>query len=181
MDIEKNKRFYRHCIGKAYKYKEKILELNDHAIIYRFKSEYFCLDSELKRVTYYLKYKVDNNGTLGQYVWQSLVWVDPTIQDRYLTGIPKQIFFDYLLPKFHTIITDSEQTFYGKRFWQQSIAMAFDKNLNVYFFDFAGRILKKLQSIDELADFQNTYDIWGPAKKHEMKRMVITDKELTEK
>lgn len=175
---EENRLFYRRLLGKKYQYKIKLFELNDHASMYQLKSEFFVLDSNLKKVTYYMRYKVDNNGTLGQFVWQSLVWTDDLIQEDYLSGLPKRIFFEHLLPKFHTILTDSEQTFHGRRFWRQRIADAFNLRLNVYFFDFQGRVLKQLNSLSDLEKFQKEYDIWGPMKRHELKRMVITDKNL---
>lgn len=174
----KNGEFYLDCLRKTYAKKIKLFDLTDYSTMYQFKTEFFVLDSHRKKVTYFMKYKVDNNGTLGQFVWQSLVWGNIDVQNEYLSGIPKKIFFDYLLSKFHTIITDSEQTWHGKRFWQARISDAFKMNLNVYFFDFDGRIFKKLEKYEDLERYQNEYDIWGPSDKHEMKRMVISDIEL---
>lgn len=175
---DKNAEMYKDCLRKSFSRKIKILQLMEYAVIYKFKSEFFCLDSKEKRITYFMKYEVSNNGTLGQFVWQSLVWLDPRAHLSYLERIPAKIFFDYLLPKFHTILTDSEQTWHGRRFWEYRIAEAFNKNLNVYFFNFENRQIMKLNSFDELSDFQMTYDIWGDSPRHKMKRMVITDKEL---
>lgn len=178
---EKNAKLYKDLIRKKYQRKIKILQLTDYAVVYQYKTEYFCLDSNAKRVTYYMKYQVGNNGVLYNYVWQSLVWIDPKYHYDYLDKIPAKIFFEYLLPKYHTIITDSEQTWYGKRFWQYRIIDALKKGLNVYFFDFDTKKLKQLHVYDELSNYQAEYDIWGETNIHKMKRMVITDRTYPER
>jgi len=181
IDKEKNQLIYAEYTGKAYQYKKLILKLTDDVSIYQSGTELFALDTTHKLITYYMRYKVGNDKFVGgQYVWQSMVWANPQFYHRYLSGIPRKVFFDVLLPKFRVIITDSEQTWKGQRFWQISIGEAFNKNLNVYFADFKSKTLVKLKSDLELDDFQKKYDIWGNTKAHEMKRMVITDKLLSE-
>jgi hypothetical protein len=177
-DHSLNRNIYNNFLRSKYRNKEKILQLSDFASIYKQGSEYFCLDSSVKRVTYFMKYQVSNNGILGQFVWQSLVWTDPEFHPIYLQNIPANIFFNHLLPKFHTIVTDSHQTWNGRRFWELRIADALHKNLNVYFFNFQNRELIPVKSYAELHEFQRKYDIWGAAPSSTMKRMVISDKEL---
>lgn len=176
----KNREFYKVCVGKDYQYKKKLFAINEYASVYQHKSEFFCLDKELKKVTYYMKYQVDTKPKIGQYVWQSLVWADPEAQGSYISGIAKKMFFEYLLPKFHVITTDSEQSWRGKRFWQIRIGDALRMGLNVYFYDFQSKELVKLQKYDDLQDYQEKYDIWGETDKHLLKRMVITNKDLNE-
>lgn len=173
-----NAKLYKNFISKEYQYKKAILKLTETAIIYQMKTELFCLDSERQQVTYYMKYSVDTNKILGQYVWQSLVWVDKELHYDYLKDIPAKIFFENLLTKFKTIITDSEQTWHGRRFWEYRIVDALKKNLNVYFFNFENKHIEKMFSFNQLYDFQKKYDIWGNSPKHKMKRMVISNKNL---
>lgn len=66
-DMEKNKLQYK--IFYANKYKKLVEKLTDKAFAYTLGSEYFCLDTEFKSITYYMKYEVDNNGKIGSYVW----------------------------------------------------------------------------------------------------------------
>lgn len=160
----------------ADKYKKSVLKVFDKAEIFKDGSRYFCLDSRLKRVTYYMKYEVKNNGRLGQFVWQSLVWSFPAAS--YISGIPQKMFFEFLLPKFGTIVTDSQQTWDGKRFWRLRIAEALEKKLNVYFYDFSNHEIEKIEDYDHFAECDLKRGIWGPSNIHQMKRMVISNKEL---
>ena len=173
-DIEKNQMQFK--IFTINKYKKIIEQVDNFATIYKLGSQYFCLDVKFRKVTYYMKYQVSNNGKLGDVVWQSLVWIDPGAP--YIRGYPQNIFFNYLLPKFSTIITDSEQTWDGRRFWNWRIIDAFNMNLNVYFYDFANHKIVKMNNVDDFRQAQSIYDIWGNTNRHLMKRMLITNKEL---
>jgi hypothetical protein len=178
MDKVKNKAYYNEYSGPKYQHKKKLFDLTEYAAVFQYKTEFFCLDTNRKRVTYYMHYKVNNNKILGQYVWQSLVWTLDIVHGEYLVGVASKIFFDYLLPKFEVIVTDSEQTWKGQRFWKISIGTAINKGLNVYFYDFANHNIQQLTDTDELDDYQAKYDIWGIKPAHEMKRMVISNKKL---
>lgn len=175
VDKDKNRALYEAYSGPAYRYKKEVLKLTDAATIYQHKTEFFCLDTDLKKVTYYMRYKVGTHKKLGQYVWQSMVWVSPRVQARYMNGIARKIFFDFLLSKFHTILTDSEQTWKGQRFWEISIGAALDQSLKVFYFDFATQQVIPFTDNDDLSDFQKKYDIWGNSKTHALRRMIIAD------
>lgn len=177
-DPKQNEELYNLYAGGKYKHKKKLFQLTDNAIVYSYRSEFFCLDSSIKKITYYMKYSVDTKPKIGQFVYQSLVWTDTLVHDVYLVGVASKIVFEYLMPKFHTIVTDSQQTWKGKRFWQILIGIAFRKGFNIYYHNFRTRELVKLDDPDELYQFQKDYDIWGETDKHMLKRMVITDKVL---
>lgn len=173
-DVQQNRDFYRVLVGK--KWKKSIETLSPNAIVYKDRSQYFCLDRELKLVTYYMTYEVNNNSKIGDYVWQSLVWTNDTVP--YIRYYPQKIFFKDLLPKFGTIMTDSKQTWNGKRFWRYRIQDAFNMNLNVYFYNFDGHVIVKMNDMNDFRQAQSNYDIWGGTNKHLMKRMLLTTKEL---
>lgn len=160
----------------AIKYKKHIMTVFDKAYLYKEGANFFCLDDKLQRVTYYMTYNVTSVSKLGRSVWQTLVWADPLAS--YISGIPQKIFFDHLLTKFDTILTDSQQTWDGKRFWKLRIADAFEKNLNVFFYNFANHELIKINNRDDLEAYTNLKDIWGPSNLHKMKRIVISSKDL---
>ena len=172
--IERNQEEFKKF--NANKYKKLVERLTNHASVYKLGSEYFCLDNEFKSITYYMKYEVGNNGKLGSFVWQSLVWTEPSA--KYIISYPKKIFFDDLLSKFGTILTDSEQTWDGKRFWKWRISEAFDKGLNVYLYDFSNHKIIKIEDNTHFRQAELIHDIWGTTNKHKMKRMVISNKEL---
>jgi hypothetical protein len=177
--LSKNKALYEMFMGKKYQFKKLLFSLTYYAEVYQLKSEFFCLDHNLGKVTYYMRYKVDSNKVLnGQYVWQSLVWTDPKVHADYLIGVASKIFWEYLFNKFNVIVTDSEQTWKGRRFWEYRIGEALKKNLFVYFFNFQTKELVPLTDFDELYDYQEKYDIWGLTKSHQLKRMVISQIDL---
>jgi hypothetical protein len=172
-DKNSNKEFYLEM--KRDRHKKLIFKINEHASMYKSGGNYFCLDDKIQQITYNMIYKVDNKKQLGgQYVWQSAVWASP--DELYLDGIPAKMLFEYLLPVFKTIVTDSEQSFDGKRFWEKCISKAFAKELNIYFFDFQTKELIEMKSPEHWKDFKQTSNIWGETNKHLMKRMVISSK-----
>lgn len=158
------------------KYKKHLFQVFDKADIYQLGSQYFCLDTRLECVSYFMKYKVNTVGKMGQCVWQSLVWTYPPAS--YISGIPQKMFFEYLLPKFGTIMTDSEQTWDGRRFWRLRLVEAFEKQLNVYFYDFSNHNIEKIDDYKHFTDCDKRRGIWGPFDSHKMKRMVISNKNL---
>lgn len=172
--VDQNKEFYKELA--ANKYKKVIEKLTPTATVYRIGSQYFCLDLDFKQVTYYMKFEVGNNGKIGSYVWQSLVWTNDSFE--YTKHYPQKIFFRDLLPKFGNIITDSEQTWDGKRFWVYRIIDAFNMGLNVYFYDFGSHNIIKMNDMNDFVQAQSTYDIWGVSNAHSMKRMIITKNQL---
>ena len=151
-------------------------KINNDSIIYQYKKEFVCLNTKINKITYFMKFKVDHNKILGNYVWQSLVWRATTAAE--LSGIPEKIFFETLLPKYGCVVTDSEQTWNGTRFWIYRITDALKMNLFVYYYNFRSKELIKVNSIDEFTEIEEKYDIWGTSNNHEMKRIVITNREL---
>jgi hypothetical protein len=174
-DSSENEELYRKL--NTSKYKKHILTAFDKAEIFQQGSQYFCLDARMKQITYYMKYEVKNNGKLGSYVWQSLVWTYPAAS--YISGVPQKMFFEYLLPKFGTIIADSQQTWDGKRFWRLRLAEAFQKKLNVYFYDFSNHAIEKIDDYKHFEECDKRRGIWGPSDLNQMKRMVISNKDLS--
>lgn len=174
-DLAKNHQLFLKL--SADEHKKLILNISAGISIYRLSSQYFCLDPKDKRVTYFMHYLVGNNGKIGDFVWQSLVWTNPKY--AYLSGLPQKIFFEQLLPKFGTIITDSEQTWDGKRFWKLRLRDAFDLGLNVYYYNFQDHQCIKME---DYGDFENIEEeVWGPSDLRKMRRMLITSKTLSER
>lgn len=167
----------------------KLFDINEFASVLRYKNTFFCLDAKYQKISYYMQTvlkeedaphsadKIDD--LIPTYIYQSLVWTDPILHELYLSGIPKQVFFEYLLPEFHVVITDSCQTWYGKRFWQYRITNAIQMGLFVYFYDFKEKILLRLNEIDDLNRIDKAHNVWRNSNElSECKRMVISDIEL---
>lgn len=173
-DLESNKYFYHEL--KRDKYKKLIYKIDDYVSMYKSSGMFYCLDDKLQKITYRMTYKTDKNKQLNQYAWQSTVWSMGGLE--YLDGLPAKMLFDFLLPICKVVVMDSAQSFDGKRFWLNCIRKAFDKKLNVYYFDVGNKELIKMEDFNFWLKFSDTKDIWGITNAHSMKRMLITPKEL---
>jgi hypothetical protein len=174
LDHNNNKEIYLEL--KRDKFKELVFKVDEYSNMFRAKGIYFILDDKIQQVTYKMTFKTDRNKLLGNYVWQSTVWSQGGIS--YLKGLPTKMIFDYLLKKYEVVVTDSEQSFDGERFWRNIIQEAFTKNINVYYYNFLSKELIKMKDFYDWWNFQTHNDVWGDNKQHELKRMLITTKEL---
>jgi hypothetical protein len=175
IDADKNRENYL----ELYKEQRKKLAFNlsANSNMYEWRDNFFVLDIEEELITYDMTYKLGSCIELGDFVWQSGVWINPVY--NYIEGVAAKMFFEILLKRHHTILTDSIQTFDGKRFWERCIGKAFNKGLNVYYFDFLTKELEKIDNLHEWEMFKKkNKDIWGKTDRHKMKRMLITDKLL---
>lgn len=171
---EQNAELYRQLLPIA---KHVLYKIDDNASIYLHNNTLFCLDTSIKRVTYEMQFKIGNNIKLGRYVWQASVWRNLSVSNT--LGWPEKIFFEYLLPAYHVIVTDSQQSFDGRKFWMNRIANAFVKNLNVYYCDFSSNKLTKITDNYHWVEFHRMNpSIWTNQPASKMKRMVISDKDL---
>lgn len=142
-------------------------------ILYNTNNQYFCLDYDKNKVTYYMEFKVNTDRMLGTYLWQTLVWRSKV--DPYTIDLPHEIFFTELLPKYGTVCTDGQQTADGRRFWNYQITYALKHNINVYYYNMQS---KELVKIDDMLHFTNViaqYDVWGETPNHKNKLMIITN------
>lgn len=158
--------------------KDELFSLSDDSKVYIHSKEIYCLDSSIQKLTYSMEFKTKSNPVLGTFVWQASVWhskIDPVT-----TGLPERVFFEYLLPTYETVLTDSRQSWDGKRFWMSMIPKAFEKGLNVYYFDFGTNQLTNIIDFTHWKSFYNQVGsrIWNTAEIGQMKRMVITSKLL---
>lgn len=145
-------------------------------IVYTTGNEYFCLDYDKNKVSYYMKYKTGNDSTLGPYLWQSLVWRSK--DDTYVIDLPHNLFFKKLLPKYGTVCTDGQQTPDGRKFWNYQITYALKHNINVYYYNLKSKELVKITDPMHFTKAITEYDIWGDSKQYQNKLMVITNHEM---
>lgn len=158
--------------------KEEYYKYDSNRIVYSSDNKFFCLDYLRKEVTYYMQYDVSYNKTLGSFLRQSLVWRSKYVD--YNNTLPHEIFFNTLLPKYGTIATDGDQTDDGRRFWSYQIKYAFDKNLNVYYYNLATKGLIPIDNMMTFEEIKQKYKIWGADKSRQKQLIVITNKKLTE-
>lgn len=142
---------------------------------------YFLTPKDNSYVAYFVKYKTIHYRKLGlQALRQALVWRRMK-GDVVATSMPQRVFFEILLPKFGQIVSDYEQTDFGRDFWLRVSESAFNRNLYVYVVNRIGRDGDKLIRLDSFADIVELKDfLWAPIERNKRVLILISNKELPE-
>ncbi|MCK5716792.1 MAG: hypothetical protein KAH77_04825 [Thiomargarita sp.] len=90
-------------------------------------------------------------------------------------GLPKAIFFDYLLNEYGAIVCDYLHTEHGKRFWLDRLTEALKSGYEIFYGDYGTRFQTKIQNKRDLVD-SYLNQCWGNETKHEYRRMAIISK-----
>jgi hypothetical protein len=99
------------------------------------------------------------------------VWADPS--NLVVAGLAKDIFWQILF-KHHDMISDSIQTQFGRKFWVNRLAEAFDAKLSVYSLKFTNGKIKDAKlypNVDALHEDFNK--LWGPKITDRSRRLMI--------
>lgn len=125
------------------------------------------------RIIYAVDIEVSDKKVGNKSCTQVMVWAHPANEDLFV-GIAKKV-FRHLLNEYIIVVSDDEQTFDGKRFWERRISDAFSDGNHVYYIDH-GAITK----IDSADDFFETYEPlgWGRDKEHLGKLFAISKDEI---
>ena len=110
----------------------------------------------------------------SKVVTQIAVWRNYDVYDT--RQFPAYIFFKMLVPKYGTVMSDSQQTKDGRRFWQSRMGDALHKGLYVYTFDQMTRELKRLHASDDI-DAAAPY-LWAIDSKFRTRRILISETAL---
>ena len=136
---------------------------------------YWVLVSPDKEIIYFVRYTlIRHNGfRLGRQV---LVWNDKT--SGHTKGFARFIFFQKLLPNYHALVADQQQTKDGASFWKWSADFAFETNRKVYLLDrlASPNTLTPISSYEILLEKEN--QIWGKDSKYMERMLVISDKPI---
>lgn len=105
-----------------------------------------------------------------------MVWADPSNEDE-LVGLPKKV-FNNLLQEYAIIISDSEQTPDGKRFWERRILQSMNSGFFVYYVD-----TNQLGSLERIHNREAFFDHylpigWGNDKEHQGRLFVISVEDI---
>lgn len=141
-------------------------------------TEIYAIDRQREEVVYYMRYEIQQADFIDvDWVTQVLVWRGSNIHSE---GIAKYVFYKYVLDKFGIVVSDTQQTSYGEKFWKDRVIEAFSNpHLRVYLIDFNTHQIKKLNEglYKELLFTKN--DPWGDASFHRGLRLCIADFDLT--
>ncbi len=93
-------------------------------------------------------------------------------------GLPKAIFFNYLLDEYGAIVSDYLHTEHGKRFWLDRLTEALKYGYDIFYGDYGTRHLTRINNKNDLVhSYLN--QCWGTETKHEYRRMAIISKCVT--
>jgi hypothetical protein len=132
-----------------------------------------------RTILYFVRFKRINASGLQKLGRQVLVWRDKNSHKS--VGFAHHVFFDILLKEFHSLITDTQQTSNGQRFWMFELDHAF-KNPEKYFVYFLDRRpshgkLLQMKSADDLS--VHSKDIWGTSEGHLRTHAIISTKPIS--
>lgn len=136
----------------------------------------FLHNFQNRSVDYVVQYHTKNWPWLSnRSVSQLVLWRDAG--SPYVGGLTNRMFFDYLLPKYHLIMSDKLQTLAGRDFWGVRMREAAKRHLKV---GVAYLNQKHVAWYDPSRNGQ--FQSWiqaqatfGPERKHKAIRFVITD------
>jgi len=135
-------------------------------------------DEQQPKVAYVMKYKLVFHRFVGkQCAQQIIVWSNT--KDPNTVNLAKDIFFNHLLANYKTVITDSNQTSDGQRFWDRRIVEALQQNLFVYYINLLPtREIVPITDYKQFQQLSNDKEIWGNDPKHQARRIIITTTQL---
>jgi hypothetical protein len=106
------------------------------------------------------------------------VWRNKDVQTVSSVGFARFVFFQKLLPKYHALIADQEQTKNGTEFWQYSVDFAFESGRKVYFLD-RRSTPNSLTLLSSLDDVKKLFPVlWGKTEGHKRTFLMISDRSL---
>jgi len=155
------------------KRKKHLDSLTKDIHLYAFPDKFAVLDEKKHEVLYLVQFKIAvffGRKSISQIqVWRNMG--NPLTE-----GLAKKIFFDFLFPKAECVVTDKQQTSYGRTFWELRIADAIARNLPVYLCDQNTRTKKRLNSYDDFTDLADGW--WGDDPKFQAKKIAICHSEF---
>jgi hypothetical protein len=173
-----NNQLYNKLLNNAHRKLYKIL--NDDTKIYTLGQKIFCLNHKRKKITYYMEFKKSYSNIIGNHVQQVFLW--SLDNNDYELNLPTTIFWEYLLPKYGSILTDSKQSWDGRRFWKRQINRALHTSgVYVYYVDFGTREVYEINDEMDWEIFEDRgISVWDIGPKYEMRRILISNKRLPE-
>lgn len=125
-------------------------------------------------IDYMIHYEAYKYPWIGRTVSQIMLWRRQG--SLYTKGLTTRMFFEYLLPKYHCILSDRMQTEDGKKFWIDRMAEATTRGLRV---GLAGMDQKKVIWYDPSASLYlawlTTNNGWGDKESFQRFRYVIAE------
>lgn len=171
----------RELASKLLKKKKELIQDSDDYEIFRTGSDrngnIVLYNKESELIEYFVAYEALSFSGLGSYVTQVKLWRHT--DSRIAIGKTSEIFFGYLLNKYKSIMSDSQQTRDGAKFWRSRLAEATGKGYRI---GLANLNSKEMIWYDKKTDGLYQYWIkslenkaWGIGNKYQAMRFVISN------
>lgn len=165
------------------KFKE-IIQETDEFIFFRTGSNvegtYVLISKVSNLIDYFIKFETNNSIILLTTVTQVALW--KRLGGTYIRNITSKVFYDILLKKWKTIVSDSQQTKDGYKFWVQRLRESYEDGYIIGIVD-----TRDIENTIQIYDGNKEYipnwldekDVYGNDEKYKYIRYFIsTDKAL---
>lgn len=114
-----------------------------------------------------------------QTLFQTSVWLNNEFYP--LAGLAKRIFYKFLYPKNHNILSDNMQSKEGRRFWAHRINESIEEGRHLYVLKITGTITLKVEQVVPILSPEDAFSYYtkGKDKSGLMYRFLIIDKPVT--
>lgn len=157
--------------------KTPVESIGDYTL-YEFSRAYALISNEAPEIAYIVKFQYDFVKFLNRKcVSQVLVWRNNNVPET--RDLATRIFFDHILPKTKTVITDLHQTDDGKRFWENRVQDAFRLGYNVYYVSLVpNRELIRINTVKDFITMSKNKKVWGDLPVNQAKKIIITTEQF---
>lgn len=108
---------------------------------------------------------------------QSLIWRSRDEDHRsVLNDFARDVFFNYILPRYAAIVSDGNQSLGGRFFWESQVEAALSKNKSVYYYKMISAELEPIKDKNDLSILKK--HIWCEQKDFANNLVIISDADL---
>lgn len=174
-----NRQINQRFATKQMKKVTELIEDNDAFSIVRtgngFAGWILLYNKKSEMADYVVQYKVRNWKWLVPTVTQCIIWRNAL--SPFVRRITEKMFFDYLLPKYNAIMSDSQQTVNGNDFWLARLVDANLRNLKIGIANVANHaVIWYDANVDgTVMDWITNKDTFSEAEKYQNIRYVIKE------
>jgi len=122
-------------------------------------SYYFVYNSNTRGIEYFVRHRKVDLGNLLPIKPGRQVLVKRTKASVLTAGIAAKVFWNYLFPEYHCLVTDSQQTEKGREFWSYMIKEAFERGKTVRIINTNDRTFVEPKDVHEFDNM--SLQIWG--------------------
>jgi hypothetical protein len=152
------------------------LAVNGHVSLYRAPTYFFMLDHNRQELLFYLKYQRHTvNGK--SCVTQLEIWREKA--SLATAGVTQIVFWDYLAKEFDAVVSDQDQSVFGKSFWELRAAESFARGYKVSFLNMSTKVALVCSDEEQFRD--NLHRFYGEDEKFRLWRLVISKGEFPSK